>query len=123
MLLIFRVFPLALALTLLLFPLSAACQTPDTATSPLKELHVEGIKTLTEANVAAVTGLQTGAQVSRKDLQSAADHLVQSGLFAKVSYDFRTKGEGVSVTYRVQESSRIPAYFDNFPWFSEGRSE
>jgi len=120
MLRIFGVFVFALATPPLLFPLSAACQTPDTATSPLKELHVEGIKTITEANVAMVTGLQTGTQVSRKDLQAAADRLVQSGLFAKVSYDFRTKGEGVSVTYRVQESSRIPAYFDNFPWFSEG---
>lgn len=98
----------------------AALHAQDTASSPLRELHAEGLKTLTEANVSVITGLQTGAQVSRKDLQSAADRLVQSGLFAKVSYDFRGKAEGVSVTYHVQESPRIPAYFDNFPWFSDG---
>jgi outer membrane protein assembly factor BamA len=114
------IFLSALPRALLVFYLSVAPQSPDTATSPLKELHAEGLKTLTEANVASIAGLQAGAQVSRKDLQSAADRLVQSGLFAKVSYDFRGKGEGVSVTYHVQESPRIPAYFDNFPWFSDG---
>src|SRR5712692_2119173 len=120
MLLILRVFLSALLPALLLFPFSAASQTPDTSSSPLKELHAEGLKTITEANIAWIAGLQAGAQVSRKDLQSAADRLLQSGLFAKVSYDFRGKGEGVSVTYHVQESPRIPAYFDNFPWFSDG---
>ena len=116
----FRVLLSALPLSFLLFSLPAAPQTPDTASSPLKELHAEGLKTLTEANVDTITALQIGAQVSRKDLQSAADRLVQSGLFAKVSYDFRGKAEGVSVTYHVQESPRIPAYYDNFPWFSDG---
>ncbi len=55
----------------------------------------------------------------RSDLQSAADKLVQSGLFAKVSYNFQTKVAGVFVTYHVEESPRIPVYFDNFPWFTD----
>src|SRR5690348_12629299 len=105
-----RIFRCAIPLSFLLFSFSAAPQSLDTSSSPLKELQVVGSKTLTETNVAAISGLQPGAQVSRKDLQSAADRLVQSGLFAKVSYDFRAKGEGVSVTYHVQESPRIPAY-------------
>ncbi len=99
------------------FPSSA--QTPDAATSPLREIHVDGEKILTEAQVIAITGLVPGAQIARNDLQTAADKLVQSGLFAKVSYNFQTKFAGVVVTYHVEESPRIPVYFDNIPWLSD----
>src|SRR6266851_1775285 len=109
--------------TLLLFLLPvafpASAQTPDTASSPLREIHAVGEKLLTEAQVVAIAGLTPGAQISKNDLQSAADKLVQSGLFAKVSYNFQTKVAGVFVTYRVEESPRIPVYFDNLPWFTD----
>jgi len=72
---------------------------------------------LNEAQVIAITGLVTGAQIGRNDLQTGADRLVQSGLFAKVSYNFQTKYAGILVTYHVQEAPRIPVYFDNIPWF------
>src|SRR5260370_1412783 len=109
--------------TLLLFLLPAAfpasAQTPDAASSPLREIRAVGEKLLTEAQVVAITGLTPGAQISKNDLQSAADKLVQSGLFAKVSYNFQTKVGGVFVTYHVEESPRIPVYFDNLPWFTD----
>jgi len=72
---------------------------------------------LNEAQVIAITGLVTGAQIGRNDLQTGADRLVQSGLFAKVSYNFQTKYAGILVTYHVQEAPRVPVYFDNIPWF------
>src|SRR4029077_12970534 len=59
------------------------------------------------------------AQISKDDLKAAADKLVQSGLFAKVSYNFQTKVAGVLVTYHVEEAPRIPVYFDNIPWFTD----
>ncbi len=97
----------------------AAAQAPDAAAAPLREVHAEGERLLTEAQVITITGLVTGAQIARNDLQAAADRLVQSGLFAKVSYNFQTKIAGVLVTYHVQESPRIPVYFDNLPWFTD----
>src|SRR5258708_18959701 len=97
----------------------AAAQAPDAAAAPLREVHADGEKLLTEAQVITITGLVTGAQIARNDLQAAADRLVQSGLFAKVSYNFQTKIAGVLVTYHVQESPRIPVYFDNLPWFTD----
>src|SRR5260370_16493509 len=117
-----RYFRTGLCILLLLllpagFPSSA--QTPDAATSPLGEIHVEGEKILTEAQVIAITGLVPGAQIGRNDLQTAADKLVQSGLFAKVSYSFQTKFASVLVTFHVEESPRISVYFDNIPWFSD----
>ena len=102
--------------------LSAACpalpQTSDNATAPLREVRADGQKRLSAAQVAAMTGLVVGSQVGRTDLQAAADKLVQTGLFAKVSYNFETR-TGVVVTYHVEESPRIPAYFDNIPWFAD----
>jgi len=47
-----------------------------------------------------------------------AGQAVQTGLFAKVSYNFQ-RSPGILVTYHVEESPRIPAYFDNIPWFSD----
>jgi outer membrane protein assembly factor BamA len=97
----------------------ALAQTTDVPTAPLREVHAEGEKLLSEAQVIAMTGLQPGSQIGRNDLQAAADKLVQSGLFAKVSFNFQTKVFGVLVTYHVEESPRIPLYFDNFPWFTD----
>lgn len=108
----------SLPLFLLLATCSVSAQAPDNATAPLREIHAEGQKLLSEAQVAALTGLAVGSQVGRTDLQAAADKLVATGLFAKVTYNFQTRS-GVVVTYHVEESPRIPAYFDNIPWFAD----
>jgi outer membrane protein assembly factor BamA len=109
--------------TLLLFLLPAGfpafAQAPDVDAAPLREVHADGEKLLTEAQVITITGLVAGAQISRNDLQTAADRLVRTGLFAKVSYNFQTKIAGILVTYHVEESPRIPVYFDNIPWFTD----
>ena len=107
----------ALLLLLTGFPVSA--QTTDASTAPLREVHAEGQKLLAEAHVVSITGLAVGSQLSRNDLQAAADKLVQTGLFAKVSYNFQTRLAGIIVTYHVEESPRIPVYFDNIPWFPD----
>lgn len=96
-----------------------SAQTPDSATAPLKEIHVEGEKLLTENQIIALTRLMTGSRVGRSDLQAGADNLVKTGLFASVNYNFHTRGEGVTVAFHVEEAPRIPAYFDNIPWFAD----
>jgi outer membrane protein assembly factor BamA len=109
------------SLSLLLVPVGfpTTAQTPDNTTAPLYELHAEGGKFLTEAQVLSLSGLQLGSPIGKSDLQAAADHLVQSGLFAKVNYSFQTKASGVLVTFHVEDSPRIPAYFDNIPWYAD----
>jgi outer membrane protein assembly factor BamA len=89
------------------------------ATAPLHEIHVNGLKSLPEPQAVALTGLQAGAQVGKDDLQAAADRLVRSGLFAKVRYNFQSRTDGLLVTFHVEEAPRVPAYFDNFPWFAD----
>jgi outer membrane translocation and assembly module TamA len=105
-------------LILLLFFAHPARLYSQTAT--LKEIHAEGLQKLSEAQLASLSGLTIGSQVSRKDLQDAADLLLRSGLFANVSYKFTTHNEtNVIVTFTVQESPRLPVAYDNFPWFAD----
>jgi outer membrane protein assembly factor BamA len=108
---------------LVLCGLGGVCAVAQSAagegTAELREIKSEGQKVLTEAQIAALSGLQTGTQVGRAELQVGADKLVGSGLFATVKYDFKTRNEGVSLTFHVAESPRVPAYYDNFPWFGD----
>ncbi len=77
------------------------------------------MKTLTEAQVASLSGLQSGSEVGRKELQDAADLLLRSGLFAKVSYKFDTHNNDVTLTFHVEENPRLTVAYDNFPWFDD----
>ena len=97
----------------------ATAQTAGSGTAELREVRTDGQKKLTEGQIAALTGLQTGTQVGREELQKAADKLVASGLFATVKYDFKTRAEGLTLDFHVTESPRVPAYYDNFPWFGD----
>jgi len=36
-----------------------------------------------------------------------------------VTYSFQTRASGVSVTYHLEDSPRISAYFDNIPWYAD----
>jgi outer membrane protein assembly factor BamA len=106
-----------LALAFLLFLALPNLLNAQTAT--LKEIHAEGLKKLTEAQVISLSGLATGAQVGRNELQNAADALVKSGLFAKVNYNFTTHNDAVSLTFHLDENPQLPVTYDDFPWFAD----
>jgi outer membrane protein insertion porin family len=103
-----------------LFLLPAPAQTPAPATATLHEIRTEGLKTFTEAQVMALSQLEKGSQVGKPDLQAAADRLLETGMFAKVNYTFQTRGDGLTATFHLEEAPRVPVYFDNLPWFSDG---
>jgi outer membrane protein assembly factor BamA len=88
-------------------------------TAPLREIHTDGLKTLSEAQIAELSGLSAGKQVGRQDLQIASDALVRTGLFAKVSYNFITKNDAVLLTFHVEENHRLTVSYDNLPWYSD----
>jgi outer membrane protein assembly factor BamA len=95
-------------------------ESPAAGTATLREVRADGVKSLTAAQVATLSGLLTGMVAGRDDLQAAADKLVASGMFANVKYNFQTRVDGLVVTFHVEEAKRIPAYFDNIPWFTDG---
>jgi len=88
-------------------------------TATLREIRVEGAKHLTEAQIAQLTGLAPGSQVGRKELQDAADALVRTGLFGKVSFKFDTHNDNLVVTFHIEENLALPVSYDNFPWYSD----
>ncbi len=88
-------------------------------TATLHEVRVEGLKYLTEAQVISLSGLATGSQVGRKDFQEAADALVRTGLFAKVSFKFDTPRGAVVLVFHVEENPRLVVSYDNFPWYAD----
>src|SRR5580704_16482310 len=66
----------------------------NNSTAALREVKSDGLKTFTNDQVTALSGLQIGQQVGKDDLQAAADKLVQSGLFAHVRYNFNSRADG-----------------------------
>lgn len=97
----------------------ARAQAPAPATALLNEIRMQGLKSLPAEQVVALSQLQKGAQVGKTDLQAAADRLLQTGLFAKVNYSYQTKADELTVTFQLEESPRVPAYYDNIPWFGD----
>ncbi len=88
-------------------------------TAPLREIHADGLKTLTEAQITELSGLTIGKEVGREELQIGSDALVRTGLFANVSYNFVTRNDGVLLTFHLQENHRLAVSYDNLPWYSD----
>ncbi len=101
-----------------LFPACAAGQS-ETGTSRLDAVQVTGSSRFPAAQLAAATGLQVGTQVSRDDLQKAANTLAQLGPFATVNYRFSSGDAGVRVEYQVTDGPEVAVSFDNFPGFTD----
>ncbi len=120
MLRFYRVFLGASLFIAFLPALPARAQTPPPRTASLHEIRTEGLKTFSEAQVVTLSQLEKGSQVGKTELQAAADRLLQTGLFAKVNYTFQTRADGLTVTFQLEEAPRVPIYFDNLPWFTDG---
>ncbi len=87
----------------------------------IARIEFEGLHNLTPENVISMTGLKVGDFFSVGALDTAAQHLVDSGLFKNVGYRTRTAGASVTITFQVEElkSNNAPVVFDNFIWFSD----
>ena len=107
-----------LFLLIALSPVCAAGQSQQAA-SRLDSLKVTGTSRFPSSQLVAATGLQIGAQVTRDDLQKAANTLAQFGPFAGVNYRFSSTDNGVQVEYQVTDAPEVPVAFDNFPGFTD----
>ncbi|MDQ1523149.1 MAG: hypothetical protein QOE47_1073 [Pyrinomonadaceae bacterium] len=88
----------------------------------LGKIEVTGLQRVTEAQLVGASGLEIGQQVDVAALDAAAERLLGTGLFTKLSYRYRTKGVEATVTFEVEESKaerNIPVVFDNFVWFTD----
>lgn len=82
------------------------------------KIEVEGLERLSADEVIATSGLKAGAPFSVEDVDAAGQNLMDSGLFAKVSYRTTGRGNQVTVVFQVKEigGGQSPVVFDNFVW-------
>jgi len=110
-----RACSLALSLAILL----PARATPQDAKDRLASIAVVGSSRFRSEEIATATGLRVGNEITREDLQKAADALAQLGWFTGVQYRFASGGKGVEAEFRVTDAPAVAVAFDNFPWFTD----
>lgn len=85
----------------------------------IQMLSVTGSSKYSSDQMVPVTGLHVGQVVTRQDIQDGANALSAYGAFASIKYNFFTATAGVQIHYEVTDAPTVPAYFDNFPWFTD----
>jgi outer membrane protein assembly factor BamA len=91
----------------------------EEGSATLASVEVTGSKRFASALIAPATGLKAGSQITRADLQQAANALAQLGPFTNVQYRYASQANGVVVQFQVADAPSIPVFFDNFPWFTD----
>ena len=107
-------------LTLLLLIATSAFVTQGQPAARLERIEFVGLKKLTTAQVMPLTGLKVGQPVDRAAFDAAANKLLESGLFRRLSYHARASKSGTTLTFTVEESAvSLPVVFENFVWFTD----
>ncbi len=79
-----------------------------------------GSKRYTSQEIVAATGLQIGTTVTEDEFKQAALQLSQTGAFGDAAYRYQYSSEGAKLEIQVTDAGLfVPAYFDNFVWFSD----
>ncbi len=85
----------------------------------LEMIEVVGLKRNKQEDIIKASGLQVGQTVDSAAIDSAAQRLIDSGLFTNLSYRLRSTGAKATVTFQVEEAKgNLPIVFDNFVWFT-----
>jgi outer membrane protein insertion porin family len=86
----------------------------------LAKVEFKGLEHITQAQALDLSGLVPGEPITVESLDTAAQRLVDSGLFGKMTYRIRSVKQDANVEFEVEElRGNIPVVFDNFVWFSE----
>jgi outer membrane protein assembly factor BamA len=105
-----RVRPALLALCLSVPSLSAQ-------TFKLPPISFTGAPAFSQADLLKVSGLQAGAISTEAEVQAAAQHLSDTGLFTDVHFESNAKGLVYSLK-PMPDDNLLPARFTNFVWWS-----
>ena len=80
---------------------------------PLRAIEFEGSERFAEADLVAVTGLQLGQAVRKRDFDAALRKLNETGAFEGMRYRFGPQGDGYKLTIVVQEIAELfPVRFE-----------
>lgn len=93
----------------------------NSGSARIQVLSVTGSTKYQSDQIVPVTGLHVGQVVTRQDIQNGANALAELGPFSNVRFDFFTGVLGVQVKYQVTDAPTVPAFFDDFPWFTDAQ--
>jgi outer membrane protein assembly factor BamA len=72
--------------------------------------------TLNPAELLAASGLKPGQTLGQKDIQAAAQKLIDTGMFSDVQFSF----DGVDLNYALKPADGMqPVSYLNFPWWDD----
>ena len=98
--------------------------TPSTAAFAqysIQTIEIHGTAPYTEAEVLEVSGLRPGEMMSHDSLGNAAQHLLDTGVFADASIELTGSGTARTVLIALKPlpgSSFVPATFANLAWWT-----
>jgi outer membrane protein assembly factor BamA len=101
---------LALCLSVSVIQLSAQ-------TFKLPQIIFTGTPAFSEADLLKISGLHAGAISTQAEVQAAAQHLSDTGLFADVHFESNAKGL-VYTLKPMPTENLLPAHFNNFVWWT-----
>lgn len=90
-------------------------------TLKIDKIEFEGLKDRDPAELVTRSELKPGDTFSLPALDAAAQRLMDSGFFTKLSYKTKATKGLISITFAVEEAKveSSPVVFDNFIWFSD----
>src|SRR5271167_3011575 len=83
----------------------------------LPPISFTGAPNLSQADLLKVSGLHEGAAATQADVQAAAQHLSDTGLFADIHFESNSSGL-VYALKPMPPENLLPASFTNFAWWS-----
>jgi outer membrane protein insertion porin family len=110
-----------ISILLLLFVGQANSQQSKEPTSwTLTKVAATGLQRYSQELVIAESGLKVGQQVDLAMINSAAERLRNSGLFAKAGYSYQYLENQLELTFKTEEMVwNLPVIFDNSIWFND----
>ncbi|HEX8557248.1 MAG TPA: POTRA domain-containing protein [Pyrinomonadaceae bacterium] len=86
----------------------------------LDRIEFKGLERVRDAEALEKSGLQVGQSVDIDAVEAAANRLLESGLFANLSYTLKGTTDKALLTFEVVERKwTMPVVFDNFVWFTD----
>ncbi len=74
----------------------------------LRKIEVVGLQRMSSEQVVQLSGLQLGQPIDARRIDAAADKLMQSGTFRRVSYRVRSEDYELTVIFEVEEKPDKP---------------
>ena len=87
----------------------------------IDRIEFEGLQQVSRDEALATSGLQTGRPFKVEEVDTAAQRLLDSGLFKQIGYRTHTSGNKITITFKLEEAvgGDSPVVFDNFIWFKD----